>query len=107
MNNKNYEFIKQNIAITQFIFLTSGYIQYILNKKISKNKMLNTTTLITSIKNKLIFYLLKNNLKENEKIIITLLNKLFKCILLKSVTIKYKNRIRKRPQKNHYNSNIT
>jgi len=59
MNNKNYEFIKQNIAITQFIFLTSGYIQYILNKKISKNKMLNTTTLITSIKNKLIFYLLK------------------------------------------------
>ena len=44
MNNKNYEYIKQNIAITQFIFLISGYIQYILNKKISKNKMLNNTS---------------------------------------------------------------
>jgi chromosome segregation ATPase len=33
MNNKNYEYVKQNIAITQFIFLTLGYIQYILNKK--------------------------------------------------------------------------
>ena len=40
MNNKNYEYIKQNIAITQFIFLTSGYIQYILKKKLKKIKCL-------------------------------------------------------------------
>jgi hypothetical protein len=73
MNNKNYEYIKQNIAITQFIFLISGYIQYILNKKITKNKMLNNKSLITSIKNKLIYYLLKNDIKDKEKIIISLL----------------------------------
>lgn len=107
MNNKNYEYIKQNIAITQFIFLTSGYIQYILNKKISKNKMLNNTSLITSIKNKLIYFLLKNNMKDNEKIIITLLNKLIKCIFPKTTTTIHKDRIRKRPQKNHYNSNVS
>ena len=52
MNNKNYEYIKQNIAITQIIFLTSGYIQYILKKKIKKNQIFNNTSLITSIKHK-------------------------------------------------------
>ena len=107
MNNKNYEYIKQNIAITQFIFLISGYIQYILNKKISKNKMLNNTSLLTSIKNKLIYYLLKKRMKDKEKIIIGLLKKLFKCLLPKTITIKHKNRIRKRPQKNHYNTNVS
>lgn len=107
MNNKNYEYIKQNIAITQFIFLISGYIQYILNKKISKNKMLNNTSLLTSIKNKLIYYLLKKRIKDKEKIIIGLLKKLFKCLLPKTITIKHKNRIRKRPQKNHYNTNVS
>ena len=29
IDNKNYEYIKQNLLITQFIFLISGYIQYI------------------------------------------------------------------------------
>jgi hypothetical protein len=69
--------------------------------------MLNNTSLITSIKNKLIYFLLKNNMKDNEKIIITLLNKLIKCIFPKTTTTVYKNRIRKRPQKNHYNSNVS
>ena len=51
MNNKNYKYIKQNISIIQFLFLISGYIQYILNKKIKKNKMLNIRSLIALIKN--------------------------------------------------------
>lgn len=107
MNNKNYEYIKQNITITQFIFLTSGYIQYILNKKINKNKMLNNTSVIASIKNKLIYYLLKNNVKNKEKIIISLLVKLIKSIIPKTKEIKHKIRVKKRPQKNYYNSNVT
>jgi hypothetical protein len=107
MNNKNYKYIKQNISIIQFLFLISGYIQYILNKKIKKNKMLNIRSLITLIKNKLIFHLLNNELKDKDKIIIKLLEKLFKCLIPKIISIIYKERIRKRPQKNHYNSNIS
>ena len=97
MNNKNYKYIKQNISIIQFLFLISGYIQYILNKKIKKNKMLNIRSLITLIKNKLIFHLLNNELKDKNKIIIKLLEKLFKCLIPKIISIIYKERIRKRP----------
>jgi hypothetical protein len=107
MNNKNYEYIKQNIAITQFIFLTSGYIQYILKKKIKKNQIFNNTSLITSIKHKLIYYLLNCTKKCNKIKIIELLNKLIKSIIPKILTQKYKNRIKKRPQKNHYNTNTS
>jgi cell division protein FtsL len=69
--------------------------------------MLNYTSLIASIKNKLIYYLLKNNLKNKEKIIMTLLIKLIKCIIPKTIEIKHKTRVRKRPQKNYYNSNVS
>jgi hypothetical protein len=105
MNNKNYEYVKQNIAITQFIFLTSGYIQYILNKKIKKNQMLNNTSLLLSIKEKLIYCLLNNTTKYNK--IIILLNKLIKSVILITITTTHKGRIRRRPQKNHYNSNTS
>ena len=106
IDNKNYEYIKQNLLITQFIFLISGYIQYILNKQIKKNSKLNITGLMTSLKNKLIYYLLKNDIKYMDEII-KILNKLIKCILKEIETIKFKKRIRKRPQKNYYNSNGT
>ena len=69
--------------------------------------MLNITSLLALIKNKLIFYLLNDELKDKGKIIMKLLEKIFKCILPKSETTIYKERIRKRPQKNHYNSNIS
>lgn len=105
MNNKNYEYVKQNIAITQFIFLTSGYIQYILNKKIKKNQMLNNTSLLLSIKEKLIYCLLNNTTKYNK--IIILLNKLIKSVILITITTTHKERIRRRPKKNHYNSNTS
>jgi len=61
---------------------------------------------MTSLKNKLIYYLLKNDLKYMDEII-KILNKLIKCILKEIETIKFKKRIRKRPQKNYYNSNGT
>jgi len=38
MNTKNIEYVKQNILITQLIFIIEGYIEYILNKKIEKIK---------------------------------------------------------------------
>ena len=61
---------------------------------------------MTSLKNKLIYYLLKNDIKYMDEII-KILNKLIKCILKEIETIKFKKRIRKRPQKNYYNSNGT
>jgi len=36
MNTKNIEYVKQNILITQLMFIIEGYIEYILNKKIEK-----------------------------------------------------------------------
>ena len=59
--------------------------------------MLNIRSLITLIKNKLIFHLLNNELKDKDKIIIKLLEKLFKCVIPKIISIIYKERIRKRP----------
>jgi len=106
IDNKNYEYIKQNLLITQFIFLISGYTQYILNKHIKKDSKLNITGLMTSLKNKLIYYLLKNDVKYMDKII-KILTKLIKCIIIEVETIEFKKRIRKRPQKNYYNSNGT
>jgi hypothetical protein len=101
MNNKNYEYIKQNILITQFVFLVSGYMQYILNKKIDKSTMLNNTCLFTSLKNKLIYYLLNENIKDRDKKIIRLLMTLIKYTIKKIITHIYKERIRKKPIKNH------
>jgi hypothetical protein len=98
MNNKNYKYIIQNISIIQFLFLISGYIQYILNKKINKNKMLNVRSLIALIKNKLIFNLLNNELKDTDKIIIKLLEKLLKCLIPKIISIIYnKKKTSKKP----------
>jgi len=51
---------------------------------------------------------LLNCTKKCNKIkIIELLNKLIKSIIPKILTQKYKNRIKKRPQKNHYNTNTS
>jgi hypothetical protein len=106
MNNKNVDYIKQNLLITQFVFILESYMEYILNKKIDKNKMINKTSAFVSLKNKLLYCILfdKSNNKINK--IITLLLKLLKTIFEIKKTIEYKIRIRKRPQKNHYNTNI-
>lgn len=102
MNNKNYEYIKQNILITQYIFLISGYIQYILNKKIDDSRMLNNSCIFTSLKNKLIYYLLNENINNRDERIITLLTKLTNYTIKKIITIKYIKRERKRPPKTNY-----
>ena len=67
---------------------------------------MNIKGLTTILKNKLIYYLLKNDVKYMDKII-TILTNLIKYILIETVTIKFKKRVRKRPQKNYYNSNGT
>jgi len=109
MNTKNINFVKQNILITQFMFIIEGYIEYILNKKINKkNKMINRTKSFESLKNKLLYLILKNSSIQNNILEIT---KLILAIIITLIEIKlnfkYKPRIRKRPQKNHYNSNIS
>ena len=109
MNTKNINFVKQNILITQFMFIIEGYIEYILNKKIDKkNKMINRTKSFESLKNKLLYLIFKNSSVQNNILKIT---KLILAIIITLIEIKlnskYKPRIRKRPQKNHYNSNIT
>jgi len=109
MNTKNINFVKQNILITQFMFIIEGYIEYILNKKINKkNKMINRTKSFESLKNKLLYLILKNSSIQNNILEIT---KLILAIIITLIEIKlnfkYKPRIRKRPQKNYYNSNIS
>jgi hypothetical protein len=106
MNNKNYEYIKQNILVTQFTFIVSGYIQYILSKKIAKGKAISNTSLFTSLKNKLVYYILNDKIKDRNTLIVTLLKKLLKSIIKKITLLIHKERIRKRPQKNHNSTNI-
>jgi len=106
MDTKNINFVKQNILITQTIFIIESYMEYILNKKINKNKMINKTAAFESLKNKLLFLLLKNKDNTNNKKILELLEILINFLVEIIKTIKYKERIRKRPQKNHYNTNI-
>ena len=108
MNTKNIKYVKQNILITQFIFIIEGYIEYILNKKINKkNKMINRTKSFESLKNKLLYLILKNSLIQNNiPEIIKLILAIIITLLEIKLNLKYKPRIRKRPQKNHYNTNI-
>jgi hypothetical protein len=108
MDNKNIEFIKQNIAITQLIFIIESYLTKILNKYNQSNKQINKKCLLESLRNKLLYYLLnKDDLTNKDmNIIIKILNKILSILLIKQITIKYKERIKKRPQKNHYNSNL-
>lgn len=106
MDTKNINFVKQNILITQTIFIILSYMEYILNKKINKNEMINKTAAFESLKNKLLFLLLKNKENVNNKKILELLKILINFLVKIIRTIKYKERIRKRPQKNHYNTNI-
>ena len=108
MNTKNIKYVKQNILITQLIFIIEGYIEYILSKKIDKkNKMINRTKSFESLKNKLLYLILKNSLIQNNiPEIIKLILAIIITLLEIKFNFKYKPRIRKRPQKNHYNSNI-
>ena len=90
-------------------FLKCIVLEYILNKKIDKkNKMINRTKSFESLKNKLLYLIFKNSSVQNNILEIT---KLILAIIITLIEIKlnskYKPRIRKRPQKNHYNSNIT
>ena len=72
MNTKNINFVKQNILITQFMFIIEGYIEYILNKKIDKkNKMINRTKSFESLKNKLLYLIFKNSSVQNNILEIT------------------------------------
>ena len=106
MNNKNVDYIKQNLLITQFAFILESYMEYILNKKIDKTQMINKTSAFTSLKNKLLYLIFFDKSKNKINKIIALLIKLLKTIFKIIKTIEYKKRIRKRPQKNHYNTNI-
>jgi hypothetical protein len=107
MDTKNINYIKQNILVTQTIFIVESYMEYILSKKINKNKMINKTAAFESLKNKLLFLLLKNKDNKNNKKIMELLKILIIFVIEIITIIKYKNRIRKRPQKNHYNTNVS
>jgi len=106
MNNKNVDYIKQNLLITQFTFILESYLEYILNKKIDNTKMINKTCAFTSLKNKLLYCLFYDKSKNKINKIISLLLKLLKTIFKIIKIIEHKKRIRKRPQKNHYNTNI-
>lgn len=106
MNNKNYLYIEQNVLVTQFIFIVSGYIQYILNKKIMKGKAISNTSLFTSLKNKLIYCILNNKNKNLQILIMKMLKKILKSIIKKTTLTLHKKRIRKRPQKNYNVTNI-
>jgi hypothetical protein len=55
--------------------------------------MLNIRSRVALIKNKLIFYLFNNELKDKDKIIKKLLEKLFKYLIPKIISIFYKERI--------------
>jgi len=104
MNNTNIIYIKQNLFIIQFIFILESYLEYILNKKKkSKNKMLSKSSIIASLKNKLLHEIFFNNKKNYVNDIIILLNKLLTTKFDIKITVKFTNRIRKRPCKNYYN----
>jgi len=69
--------------------------------------MINRTKSFESLKNKLLYLILKNNSKKNNITeIIKLILAIITCLIEMKSNFKFKPRIRKRPQKNHYNSNI-
>lgn len=113
MYNKNINFINQNIFITQFIFILESYLENILKKYMLKNNTvkLNKSVIFESLKNKLFSLIINYNKNKNSKEstleIIRLLLKLIKFVIKKISTVEYKPRLRKRPQKNHYNSNTS
>ena len=64
--------------------------------------MLNNSCIFTSLKNKLIYYLLNEDINNRDERIITLLTKLTSYTIKKIITIKYIKRDRKRPPKTNY-----
>ena len=102
MYNKNVNYIKQNLLITQFVFVLESYMEYILNKKINKNYMINKKCSFASLKNKLLYYIFFDLSKNKITKIITILIKLLKTKYKIKKTVEHTQRIRKRPQKNHY-----
>lgn len=105
MNNKNIDYIKQNILITQFIFILESYMNNLLMKfKKDENKRIKKSCSLESLYNKLLYLILNED--ENEiKLILEKMTKLLKFLIKIIKTEKYKPRIKKRPQKNYYNSN--
>lgn len=105
MENKNVNYIKQNILITHFIFIIESYINNYLEHYIKNDKRINKASLIESLRNKLLYLIFYHN-EKNEKLIMKIMNKLLKILIKIIKIIEYKPRIKKRPQKNHYCINI-
>lgn len=105
MNNKNINYINQNIQITHFLFIIESYINNLLLKSSKdKNKKVKKSNILASLQDKLLHFIINEN-SSNIKKILEKLTKLLKNLILIIKTDNHKPRKRKRPQVNYYNSN--
>ena len=82
MDSKKLNIIKQNLLITQFIFIIEGYIEYILLNKIKKNTKMNKTSIIDLMEKHMIkFFLINKNNKKNINNIIKILELIIKNVI--------------------------
>lgn len=104
MESKTLNIIKQNIYVTQFIFLLEGYLEFLIDKELKSNKKLNKSSFIVLLHNYLIKHLLisKNNKKTSNLIIKILLN-LTKNMIEKKTQSEIRPRIKKRPSSKFIN----
>lgn len=108
MEAKSLNIIKQNISVTQFIFLLESYLELILDKEKKENKKFNKSTFIDIINKYLLKYFIIN--KSSKKTLNVINNILL--IIIKSI-INYKKidiakpRIKKRPGSKWISINTT
>ena len=98
MDTKKINIIKQNLLITQFIFIIEGYIEHLLLKKLKTNTKFNKTSILDLMDKYLIkFFLINKNNKKNINTVIKILELIIKSAI-SSISIEYERiRVKKRP----------
>jgi len=105
MNNKNINYVNQNIQITHLLFIIESYINNLLIKSSKdKNKKVKKSNILASLQDKLLFFIINED-KSDIKKILEKMTKLLKNVIKVIKTDEHKPRQKKRPQTNYYNSN--
>jgi len=108
MESKSLNIIKQNILVSQFIFLLENYIELILKKEKKENKKFNKSTFIDMLNKYLLkYFIINKNNKKTLNAINNILIIIIKSIITYKITEKAKPRIKKRPGSKWISINTT
>ena len=81
MNNKNINYVNQNIQITHLLFIIESYINNLLIKSSKdKNKKVKKSNIVASLQDKLLFFIINED-KSDIKKILEKMTKLLKNVI--------------------------